>query len=232
MSDSTINTPWHNWEDRYLPGELTTITELGISATNEREFYDATKSVRELFSKRHAEGTYDHSLAVPFFASTWIPKALAIYERQFCTPGWSKEISCHEKEGIAEYCLAHWQDEILERAGEIRAATQYKTIADVRKAHLGYWFKNKVKGKEGFIGNLRRGRFFVTWDTNQIDESLLYKVWGVYACDDGADIRHLASFTNKDLALAEVNNKDPQGVIEKTYSEFNPSASRYRKVRV
>jgi hypothetical protein len=232
MSTSTINTPWHRWEDRYLPGELTTITELGIYATNERKFYDQTAQVRSNFAKKHASGVYDHSLAVPFFACTWIPKILESYEREFRTPGWAKDISCQEKEGIAEYCLAHWQDEILENAGKIRAATKYKTLADVRRAHLGYWFTNKVKGSEGFVGGLRRGRFFVTWDTNQIDESKLYKIWGVYACDDGAEIRHLASFTSKELALAEVNNRDPQGVIEKTYSELTPGSERYRNTRI
>ncbi len=232
MATNLPNTPSDRWEDRYPDVDFTLVTELGLSATNESEFYTACKGVRELFAKRHANGDYKHNLAIPFFASTWIPKALAIYERQYCTPGWAKEISVRDREAIAEYILAHWTDEILERAAEIRASTKYKTIADVRRAHLGYWFTNKVRGKEGFVGNLRRGRFFVTWDRNQIDDSLLYKVWGVYPCDDGADIRPLASFKSKELALAEVNNRDPQGVIERTYAELRPGSERYRNTRI
>jgi hypothetical protein len=96
--------------------------------------------------------------------------------------------------------------------------TTYKTLAEVRKSHHGYWFTNHKRGQEGFIGNLRRRKFFITWEKEEIGgfNSTQYKIWGVY---QNGDIKHLASFSSRELCLAEVNNNDPRGMIESKYTE-------------
>lgn len=208
------------------------VTEISICAVNEAWFYDLTKQVRRNFAIKHSKVEFDRSLAIPFLACTWIPKVLDYYERSYCTEGWSKQVTPQEREAIAGEVLDHWWEEICTIAGEIRASRKFKTIADVRRAHLGYWFKNKRKGEEGFIGNLRRSKFMVTWERDDFDGKIYYKVWGVYPTDDGADIRPITSFSSKELCLAEVANKDPQSPIEQEYARLTPRSDRYRLTQV